>query len=308
MRFSKVFPLVVLLMALMVQEAGAAQVYCKITSVCDPQGVDRGNHVLYDGSCASNSAKASAIGWNVKECQEFVPAGVPPTLLDYEALIFEPNGSSGDLIGFGPMASIVDVFHMNVGPVAVREINGFIEVAPLPLPTYGLPQIDAASGDFFARYCGVEGDVINTWGGNNLEFAPGDFEIIYAYFQEDSGVETIERYPIDISTLSFYSVAPTAAPTMLPLAALEPNFPNPFNPITQIRFELGLDTTASIDVFTVSGRLVRRLLDGAAMSAGSHRVTWNGKDDDGGAVAAGTYFYRLEAGEFSAVRKMTMVK
>jgi hypothetical protein len=107
--------------------------------------------------------------------------------------------------------------------------------------------------------------------------------------------------------LRYNSGAVTAVgPTMLS-AALEQNHPNPFNPATTIAFSLAKAGRASIDIFAVDGRHVRTLLN-EPRRAGVHNVTWNGIDDAGNRVSSGVYLYKLRAGNYSATRKMVLLK
>ena len=89
--------------------------------------------------------------------------------------------------------------------------------------------------------------------------------------------------------------------------ALDQNYPNPFNPSTEIRFALPKATHVTLSVYTVSGELVTTLLD-EAMSAGTFSITWNGRSSSGRAVSSGLYLYRIQASDFTAVRKMVLVK
>lgn len=89
--------------------------------------------------------------------------------------------------------------------------------------------------------------------------------------------------------------------------ALRPNFPNPFNPTTAIRYDLPHGTRTSLKVYNVQGQVIRTLVSRQQM-AGSYQVTWDGLDDHGRAVATGHYFYRLEAGGISLVRRMMLLK
>jgi len=84
--------------------------------------------------------------------------------------------------------------------------------------------------------------------------------------------------------------------------------PNPFNPVTTIRFELREAGPVTLEVFDVAGRLVRTLVDGRRLPAGPGRALWRGEDDRGRAVASGTYFCRLEAGERTDVRSLTLLR
>ncbi|MFH2052902.1 MAG: FlgD immunoglobulin-like domain containing protein [bacterium] len=89
---------------------------------------------------------------------------------------------------------------------------------------------------------------------------------------------------------------------------LHPCYPNPFNPMVTIGFDLQDVRQASLRIYDVSGRLVATLVDGSILPAGTHQVVWKGTDDSGKAVAAGVYFYRLTAGDFQQTRTMTLVK
>jgi flagellar hook assembly protein FlgD len=89
--------------------------------------------------------------------------------------------------------------------------------------------------------------------------------------------------------------------------ALSANYPNPFNPSTKIEFALPEAQLVRLAIFAVDGRRIATLKN-ESMPAGHHSVTWTGRDDRGGLVAAGVYFYRIQAGDFSQTQKMTLVK
>jgi M6 family metalloprotease-like protein len=89
--------------------------------------------------------------------------------------------------------------------------------------------------------------------------------------------------------------------------ALRPNFPNPFNPSTTIRFDVAARGAVTLRVYDVSGALVRTLVNGER-EAGAYAIGWDGRNDQGNPASSGVYFYRLTAGGFSDVRKMTLLK
>ncbi len=89
--------------------------------------------------------------------------------------------------------------------------------------------------------------------------------------------------------------------------ALYQNSPNPFNPRTEIRFDLPGASPVRLSVYGVDGRIVRTLID-RSMPAGRHRVTWDGTDERGRTVATGVYYYRIAAGAFRASRRLVMVR
>jgi hypothetical protein len=90
-------------------------------------------------------------------------------------------------------------------------------------------------------------------------------------------------------------------------AVLKPNVPNPFNPRTELRFELRDAGRTRLTIFDARGMLVRRLVD-ATLGAGPHVRTWDGRDDAGRAVPSGTYLYRLESGGEVQARKMLLMR
>lgn len=83
--------------------------------------------------------------------------------------------------------------------------------------------------------------------------------------------------------------------------------PNPFNPTTRIDYSVDASSAVRIAVYDVSGRLVRRLVDGDA-PAGAHVATWDGRDSHGAAVASGIYFIRLETSNQTLVRKAVLTR
>ncbi|MCH7612302.1 MAG: lamin tail domain-containing protein [Candidatus Marinimicrobia bacterium] len=89
--------------------------------------------------------------------------------------------------------------------------------------------------------------------------------------------------------------------------ALYPNYPNPFNPETRIRFQLAKHSDVKLMIYDVLGRNVRTLVSDK-MDAGHHVINWNGLNDQGANVASGMYIYRIKAGDFIAHRKMLLVR
>ncbi len=85
------------------------------------------------------------------------------------------------------------------------------------------------------------------------------------------------------------------------------NYPNPFNPTTQIPFQLAKSGIVSLQVFTITGQRVATVFNGK-LPAGRHTMNWNGMDKSGNMVASGIYFYRLTAGNESRTRKMILVR
>ena len=88
---------------------------------------------------------------------------------------------------------------------------------------------------------------------------------------------------------------------------LEPNFPNPFNPITHVDYEIARAGPVKLVIYGLDGRRVATLVD-EDQAAGAHTATWAGLDDRGRSVASGVYIGRLLADESSAAVRLTLVK
>jgi hypothetical protein len=84
--------------------------------------------------------------------------------------------------------------------------------------------------------------------------------------------------------------------------ALYQNHPNPFNPITEIGFYLPTASRARLEIYNIMGQKVATLVD-SELSMGEHSFSF-----DGGSVASGVYFYRLETATGSQTRKMVLMK
>ena len=94
--------------------------------------------------------------------------------------------------------------------------------------------------------------------------------------------------------------------------ALLPNYPNPFNPETWIPYHLAKAANVTLTIYDMRGVAVRTLTLGhqpAGIYRSKHRAAyWDGRNDEGEKVASGLYFYTLTAGEFTATRKLLIIK
>jgi hypothetical protein len=102
------------------------------------------------------------------------------------------------------------------------------------------------------------------------------------------------------------AVEETAAGAQPQAYALEQNAPNPFNPVTAIRYDLPVAGMIQLSVYNIMGQKVTDLVH-QAQESGSYTVRWDGLDQRGRKVAAGVYIYSLRAGDFSQARKMVLL-
>jgi hypothetical protein len=103
-----------------------------------------------------------------------------------------------------------------------------------------------------------------------------------------------------------------AAPPIAMRTVLGQNFPNPGNPETWFPYELESSAEVTIFIFNVRGQLVRRLSLGYQKAGFYTRrneaAYWDGRNATGERIASGVYFYTIQAGEYTATRKMLIVK
>lgn len=88
---------------------------------------------------------------------------------------------------------------------------------------------------------------------------------------------------------------------------LQQNYPNPFNPSTVISYSIPRNEKVKLEVFDMLGRKVATLFSGEQF-AGTHSVSWNSNNDFGVSVASGVYLFRIQAGSFTQVKKMMLVR
>jgi len=89
--------------------------------------------------------------------------------------------------------------------------------------------------------------------------------------------------------------------------ALHQNYPNPFNPLTTIEYDLPEDRYVNLVIYDILGRQVIQITN-EFQEAGYKSIRWNGRNTSGQVVSAGMYFYAIEAGKNSAIRKMVLLK
>jgi len=88
---------------------------------------------------------------------------------------------------------------------------------------------------------------------------------------------------------------------------LKQNYPNPFNPTTKIEYSLPKSGNVKIVIYDILGKKIKTLVDQIEQK-GSYSIIWNGEDDLGNKAASGIYFYRMEAGGYTAVKKLNLLK
>ena len=88
---------------------------------------------------------------------------------------------------------------------------------------------------------------------------------------------------------------------------LHHNYPNPFNPVTSLRYDLPEDGLVNITVYDMMGRIVSNLVS-SQQNAGYKSIQWNATNNTGQPVSAGLYLYTIQAGDYIHTKKMVLLK
>ncbi|MBK7255853.1 MAG: T9SS type A sorting domain-containing protein [Ignavibacteria bacterium] len=121
------------------------------------------------------------------------------------------------------------------------------------------------------------------------------------------GVEVtrVLRYPMNYSGLVGVQNTQNTVPDKFELSQ---NFPNPFNPSTDINYSLPKSSDVSLIVYDILGNEIRTLVNEANKNSGSYSVNGDGTNDAGMKVSWGVYYYKFKTGNFIQVRKMLLIK
>ena len=202
------------------------------------------------------------------------------------------------------------------------NINGLdlyfgVELAPELSLSYGLPPKPPA-GIFDVRFSG-DTRLIQDEGIIEIKDSPNDISIDYSvlkpagthkvwvlttqgneeFILDGMGSITLNGHA-DMLTLKKQPVIPKAF-------GLSQNFPNPFNPVTHIQYQLPEASHVVVSVFNITGQKLADLVN-ENKAAGFHEVIWDSRTVSGGTVSSGVYFYTLTAGSYHSLNKMILMK
>jgi hypothetical protein len=148
---------------------------------------------------------------------------------------------------------------------------------------------------------------VSTGGDGNVEFAVTT-DVAFADGDHITATATGSDGTSEFSECHEVTTPTGIHPEVATGPALHAAVPNPFNPTTEIRYDVPAPgAPVTIVVYDVSGRRIATLVDGYR-TGGENRVTWNGRSDLGSEVSTGVYFYRMTTTGFTATRKMVLLK
>ena len=222
---------------------------------------------------------------------------------------------AGKIVVNGNSIDNINIYVQQLSPFA----SGFTRIHG----TVALQQTNAAYGDvqggsivYAYRNGEIAGYAITAGNGNySIDgLAPGTYTVGVdkVGFNEPSTVDASVGYStsglpleatVDFSMTSVTDVSGDTPGSAQPTTySLSQNYPNPFNPTTTINYSVPKDGNITLKVYNILGQEVATLLD-AYKQAGTYSATFNARS-----LSSGIYFYRLHAGNFSAVKKMLLIK
>ncbi len=205
----------------------------------------------------------------------------------------------------------IDSYTSDNGGFVVTGETGDAISAGMSLNLLGGPFAPNPSDVFVA---GSAADVIFTSpaGTEGIRVEENDHKVVFLSFPFED-VKTTEAAPNNQKTLigrilNWFSLPSGVEAGQVHRLALQPNYPNPFNPVTRVAFSVPEAAgRVSLTVHNVNGQVVRTLVD-SELPAGPALAVWDGTDDLGRPLASGIYFAKLASSEDSAFRKMTLLK
>jgi len=196
------------------------------------------------------------------------------------------------------------------------EVNNYgfeIEREALPNPSQregqAHPNPSQREGLFTSQLAG-DWEVIGFVNGSGNSNSPKQYNFtdskISQVYKNSGGLSSVLQYRLkqidNDGKIEFSKAVEVDVKTLPTEFALFQNYPNPFNPTTMIDYTLPSQTKVRITIHSILGELISTLVD-EEKSAGSYHLTFNAAN-----LAAGVYYYRLEAGEFSSTKKLLLLK
>lgn len=240
------------------------------------------------------------IYWNNEAPVDFTTVDVD-VIFTVRSFVSNPPFASGDSLGLGGSVLPLDWnnpptnFMRDDGTAPDQTASDGVYSSRVTFPAGSLKSVNykyllrAVADTAFAFECSGQGD-------RNV-------------FLDDTIFSTSNPITLDLAHFddcAFSTGAPALAITPVGYS-LDPGRPNPTSTISSISYALPRPTAVRLDVYDVSGRLVRTLVD-ETRPEGRHTVVWNGRRADGTPLPSGVYFMRLSAGDFQQSRKIVLMR
>ncbi len=160
---------------------------------------------------------------------------------------------------------------------------------------------------------GTEWQTIDSYTYNSELIGQGTVSHTTQYTYTDETVDSENAYQYCIVNVAvngdkeYSQVVDVALASVIETHQLYPAYPNPFNPETNITFDIAQDGNVSLQVFDIQGRLIKTLLNNS-LFAGRHKIKWDGKTSNGNTAASGVYLIKLKTSDYSKYIKVSLLK
>lgn len=223
------------------------------------------------------------------------------------------NGNAINIIGFGnDLPAPARVSTRMLRDDTLEDGNGRFGEAweSVWVKTYAAVVLDTLGfGEYIISDTGAPADTVEVDPAVELTYQPtiGDVIFVEGYMDYDFGDYQVTPVADQFITLTDW-VAVEDLPTIQGAGGFESIGPNPFNPLTTIKFVLNRAELTQLNIYNLRGELVRSLVN-ERLPMGGYSLEWDGRDASGATVASGQYFARLRIGsEVMQVRKLSLVK
>ncbi len=140
---------------------------------------------------------------------------------------------------------------------------------------------------------------LTSWEDTDVEDGTHTYYLTSAYEEFESNPSNTVEVEIDGSSTDEIDV-----PLITDLIG---NYPNPFNPVTNISFQISEIAQVTVDIYNIKGEKVKTLVN-ERLTPDTYNYSWNGTDDNSNVVSSGVYFYKMKAGRYTSTRKMILMK
>jgi len=255
---------------------------------------------------------------------------IPPTLGNLTNLNYLSLGRN-QLSGEIP-SEIYSLTNLETLHIQENFISGEIspEIGNLVNLTWIMFNDNQISGEIPSEISNIQNDGINPGGGIHLQLHNNllsglipesicDMNLAYGEFGDDHhGFKIYGNYlcpPYPDCLIDYVGEQDTTNCNQVSISKdLNPNsyqlyhaYPNPFNPITNIRYELAEETFVEIIIYDLLGNVINNLIN-TYQSSGYKSIQWNATNNQGQPVSAGLYLYTIQAGKFRQTKKIVLLK
>jgi hypothetical protein len=240
----------------------------------------------------------------------------PPFTLSYQGYFLDknqPSSTGSQIAAFEQNPIELEFAPQDFGsvPVELVAFNATVDEQTVYLEWLTATESNNFGFDVERRFVDADWRKIDFVPGHGTTVEPARYEYVDRNLQ--SGVYEYRLKQIDTDGAFEFSSVVTAVVGLPTTFVLAQNFPNPFNPTTEIQYELAYDinnpngSRTILKIYNILGREVRTLVNDE-QPPGFYRVPWDGTDDFGQRLTSGIYIYRLQSGSFTATRKMAFVQ